>query len=743
MKKLSNCVLFLFAVSLSSCDLFSDLFSNTGNIQINCKIKLSIYLDDTSTDKSTPSTISNIQPGYHTITLYQDKKLMWGPRTVQVKKNETAIVDATITFLMGLRTLPEAQYNSIPSKAPPSSGLLLPDQWDISDKFPTPRDQNPNNNCVGWAVGYALKTYLEKLEYNWDLSMNSHLFSPTFIYNQINLPDDYGGEDGGAYISDALNLLQNKGCATYATMPNDADITANPSVAAFSEAENYKIFAYWKILISTNVFKAFLATNTPIIIGYHIYDDFWLNDDNKIYDNLDGELRGNHANVLVGYDDNKKAFKVMNSWGEDWGENGFGWVSYNIIGDAVYEAYVVTDARQEFAHGTIEFSSTQKTVSENTSTTQIGISRINGSQGALTVNLAYENGTATYGNDFSFSASKITWDDGEDGTKYVNVNIIDDLIFESEEYFKLKIVSVDGGGEIGGNNSIMLNINDNDNRSISMDLSKTSIDFDTVNIGDSDSESIIIKNLNTSNSDLVINISCVLSDGFSLSDSQGQYTIKPGNQKLFLITFEPNEIGEQSGRITINNNSTNLDNTLVVNIAGEGTSSSASSIPSEDSYVDSYYPNSTNDSSGGLIFGRDTGYYNGYTRAYLKFDYFFEDAIDSGSTVLHAYLTLTFPFDPSASFRFKIGNVSGSWSEASLTWNNKPSYTINTTKSYLVGSRGQKVTYDVTEEVAYMVRHNQRSLVIVKQDETTNGTTVISASETYSGKPILKIEYIP
>ncbi len=32
--------------------------------------------------------------------------------------------------------------------------------------------------------------------------------------------------------------------------------------------------------------------------------------------------------VVIGYNDTKNAFKVMNSWGTKWGDNGFAWIDY-------------------------------------------------------------------------------------------------------------------------------------------------------------------------------------------------------------------------------------------------------------------------------------------------------------------------------------------------------------------------------------------------------------------------------
>lgn len=38
---------------------------------------------------------------------------------------------------------------------------------------------------------------------------------------------------------------------------------------------------------------------------------------------------GGHAVVIVGWDDSKGAWLIKNSWGTDWGYNGFGWIGYN------------------------------------------------------------------------------------------------------------------------------------------------------------------------------------------------------------------------------------------------------------------------------------------------------------------------------------------------------------------------------------------------------------------------------
>ncbi|MBS1786213.1 MAG: hypothetical protein JST85_00745 [Acidobacteria bacterium] len=48
----------------------------------------------------------------------------------------------------------------------------------------------------------------------------------------------------------------------------------------------------------------------------------------------------NHVMVLIGWDDEKQAWLIKNSWGEDWGEKGFGWVAYGSNSIGLYAAWI-------------------------------------------------------------------------------------------------------------------------------------------------------------------------------------------------------------------------------------------------------------------------------------------------------------------------------------------------------------------------------------------------------------------
>ena len=48
----------------------------------------------------------------------------------------------------------------------------------------------------------------------------------------------------------------------------------------------------------------------------------------------------NHVVVLIGWDDDKQAWLIKNSWGKDWGEEGFAWIQYESNNVGLFAAWI-------------------------------------------------------------------------------------------------------------------------------------------------------------------------------------------------------------------------------------------------------------------------------------------------------------------------------------------------------------------------------------------------------------------
>jgi C1A family cysteine protease len=226
----------------------------------------------------------------------------------------------------------------------PGAAPTLPSAVDLSKDFPIPASQGQQSSCVGWATAYALKTYQERVEIGWSLEPAEHKFSPAYIYNQIN-----HGRDNGSQIYDALDLVVTQGVATFATMPySDQDFLTQPSTAARQEAAQFKGKS-WKTANGTMEIKDALANRLPVVVAILVFDDFLhLQGPNSVY-NTFGTFQGSHAVTIVGYDDDRYggAFKIINSWSQNWGAGGYFWMPYTVANQVLSTPYGFLTALQE------------------------------------------------------------------------------------------------------------------------------------------------------------------------------------------------------------------------------------------------------------------------------------------------------------------------------------------------------------------------------------------------------------
>lgn len=201
---------------------------------------------------------------------------------------------------------------------------------DLSLFLPPVGSQGSQGSCVGWATGYYLKSFYENLEdSNNGLMVLDNQMSPAFVYNQIKA----GGCADGSDIPSAFELIHDTGIVSWQEMPylqnecdtqptqNQNDLAQTNRIASFTPLNGDMLF---------DQAKAFLLNNQPIVIAITIDR----NNFGKIDQNGEAAYRefakedGAHAILVVGYDDTKNAFKAVNSWGRNWGNNGFVWIDY-------------------------------------------------------------------------------------------------------------------------------------------------------------------------------------------------------------------------------------------------------------------------------------------------------------------------------------------------------------------------------------------------------------------------------
>jgi hypothetical protein len=213
--------------------------------------------------------------------------------------------------------------------------IVLPSPTPLPTKVellaPTPGKQGAEGSCVAFAVGYAARSidrFYRTAAAAYDLGSN--VFSPEFLYNLTKIGDC----GSGTSVIRALEMVKNTGISSWQSMPYDGfdGCSTLPNASQLAEAALYRIASYKAVLKSdTAALKSLLAGAHPIIIMVILDQSFANAGPGFIWKSYSGAGGFSHAISIVGYDDSKHAFKVMNSWGTDWGEGGFSWIDYDYL----------------------------------------------------------------------------------------------------------------------------------------------------------------------------------------------------------------------------------------------------------------------------------------------------------------------------------------------------------------------------------------------------------------------------
>lgn len=202
-------------------------------------------------------------------------------------------------------------------------------------------DQGEIGSCTGNALAGALE-FLEMSELKKNLVSQPEEFglkfsniSRLFIYWNERVMEGDPKQDGGAEIRDGIKSLATIGaCEESVWSYSKSNLFNKPSTAAFSEASKHKITKYMRIN-NINDMKQSLADGYPFVFGFTVFPQFeseQMEKDGILQMPKNGEQNiGGHAVMACGYDDAAKHFIVRNSWGPDWGLQGYFTIPYAYI----------------------------------------------------------------------------------------------------------------------------------------------------------------------------------------------------------------------------------------------------------------------------------------------------------------------------------------------------------------------------------------------------------------------------
>ncbi len=267
------------------------------------------------------------------------------PSTSQVSAYEYETSNEEFTFGAELSV---EEYDKAMVFEPLAVGsTTLPPRVLLEDYAPRPLHQGSQGSCSGWASAYGARTVSYAMASG--KNPNQTAFSPSFLYNQIALP-----RCEGAYLRDAMEAMKNIGSLPFREFGyTDQTCQIAPDYGDREAAAQYRIKGYTRLSEGArnygpniNAVKQHLAQGAPVVIGMMVGQSFqYAMMGQKVWNPTQAEYNGRgvsgHAMCLIGYDDNMNggAFRVMNSWGTQWGDDGFAWIRYRDFQQFTKEAY--------------------------------------------------------------------------------------------------------------------------------------------------------------------------------------------------------------------------------------------------------------------------------------------------------------------------------------------------------------------------------------------------------------------
>lgn len=199
--------------------------------------------------------------------------------------------------------------------------LPIPDQADLRASMPPVQDQGEVGSCTAHAA-------VAVLEHNLIIQQTPYVSrSRLFAYYNARALEGVQGGDNGATLRDMVSGLSNFGVCTEDIWPYDpAQVITRPTNDCFTAAIKNRIRLYAR-LNSLDDMLMCLAAGHPFIFGFTVYDGFESDEVAKSgilnLPTSSESAVGGHAVCAVGYDRPSERLIVRNSWGLEWGQQGY------------------------------------------------------------------------------------------------------------------------------------------------------------------------------------------------------------------------------------------------------------------------------------------------------------------------------------------------------------------------------------------------------------------------------------
>ena len=171
------------------------------------------------------------------------------------------------------------------------------------------------------------------LEFLWRQTIDEPVdASRLFIYKATRNLLGWSG-DTGAFVRETIKAIRLFGACPESHWPYETEaFDDEPPAFCYAYANNFKALVYYRLEPTIAELEKSLAAGIPFAFGFSCFasiDDFDVSRTGHIpFPKKRDKNVGGHAVMCVGFDRKAKHFIIRNSWGEGWGDGGYGYLPY-------------------------------------------------------------------------------------------------------------------------------------------------------------------------------------------------------------------------------------------------------------------------------------------------------------------------------------------------------------------------------------------------------------------------------
>lgn len=206
--------------------------------------------------------------------------------------------------------------------------------------FVTPvKNQNPCGACVAFGVNATVESaYFVQLTQS--IPNLSQPGGPPLVAVDLSEGFLYWCEGAVANCSVGWDITSAYACVASQGVPDEAKLPWAPAPDAAQCALVDDLPATAMVASARTVgqggvssaMKTWIAMSGPTTTAMSVYADFYDYRSGVYIYNGDSPFEGLHCVCVIGYDEAQQAWLCKNSWGTEWGENGFFWIAYGECG---------------------------------------------------------------------------------------------------------------------------------------------------------------------------------------------------------------------------------------------------------------------------------------------------------------------------------------------------------------------------------------------------------------------------